>query len=96
MSAYGRKKEAVKFARRAEELVQAQSELSPQDGPEIFFTFKMVFDDEDLGLRYLGTARDLIATRTDGIRDEAYREYYLTKTWPTREIVEEARKTLGR
>ena len=52
--------------------------------------------DWDVGLRYLGTARDLVASRTEEIRDEAYREYYLTQTWPTREIVEEARKTLGR
>ncbi|MGH7163294.1 MAG: serine/threonine-protein kinase PknK [Planctomycetota bacterium] len=94
--AAGRPDEARRLAARAEELGAGERELSPHEGPEICYTLRVVFGDEARGRRYLDQARDLVATRTFAMRDATSREAYLQRTWPTREIVEESRRVLGR
>ena len=92
----GRTDEAEQWAQKAEAFLDKQPDVSPEDGPEIFFTLKTVYDKDDRGLRYLDAARNLVATRTQTIRDPAFKEHYLTRVWPTREIVEEAKRLLDR
>ncbi len=92
----GRPEQAAEWAARAEEALKDHSELSPDEGPEIYFTLKTVYEKDDRGLRYLDLARNLVATRTQTIRDPAFKEHYLTRVWPTREIVEEAKRLLDK
>ncbi|MEE8106115.1 MAG: hypothetical protein V3T86_11330, partial [Planctomycetota bacterium] len=74
---------------------ESYPEVSPEHGPEIYFTLRSVFGEDDRGLRYLGVARDMVASRSGAMRNESDREHYLTN-WPSNEIIEEARRSLGR
>jgi tetratricopeptide (TPR) repeat protein/predicted Ser/Thr protein kinase len=89
----GRIEEARETAAALERALEGGGRVSPVDGPEVYFTLRKIFGDEERGLRYLGTARDLVATRTLAVRDEAYRDY-LKRSWPECEILEEAERLL--
>ena len=82
-------------AQKVENRLESYPEVSPEHGPEIYFTLQGVFGEDDRGLRYLGVARDMVADRSGAMRNESDREHYLAN-WPSNEIIEEARRSLGR
>ena len=80
--------------RRAEEMIAAGQEVSPQYAPEIYYSLGTVFGETERGRKYLETANRLLDNRTRSIRSIVYRQHYLTMTWPNREILEEARRLI--
>jgi tetratricopeptide (TPR) repeat protein len=91
--AAGNEEEAMECAGRAEELLAEELNVSPQYGPEIYYSLGQVFGDER-GMRYLERANEYLGNRTRSIRSVVHRQHYLTTAWPNREILEEARRLL--
>ena len=89
--AAGRIDDAIRSARRAEEMVQRDEGLAPTNSPEVFYSLGTVLADRETGQGYLERAKELVDARTRSIRSVVYRNHYLTTHWPNREILEEAR-----
>ncbi|HEX5137919.1 MAG TPA: protein kinase [Planctomycetota bacterium] len=94
--ALGKEEEAKNAAAEAEREVQRLGPLTPDTGPEIHFLLGEFAEDEEARRAHLAQARALLERRQNAIRNDGYREHYLTRTWPNAEILAEARKVLDR
>jgi len=83
-------------AAEARALVAGLPQVTGDTGPEIWFTLADFAPDAEDRRRDLDRALALLEARKGAIRNDAYREHYLTQTWPNAEILEEARRILGR
>ncbi|MDH3590570.1 MAG: tetratricopeptide repeat protein [Planctomycetota bacterium] len=61
--------------------------VSTFDGPEIYYTLHLVLGRDDL----LEKAREMVEARAAPIRNDSFREHFLTRVWPNREIASGAR-----
>ena len=66
----------------AEEALQGIEAVSIFDGPEIYYAAYLVLGRGDL----LDEARKRVEDRARPIRNDTFREHFLTRTWPNREI----------
>jgi len=82
----GRPDDARAFAKEALGLLEASAAVSTYDGPEIYGALGTVLADG----RFLARARELIEERARRIRNDAWREHFLTRTWPNAEILAQA------
>jgi tetratricopeptide (TPR) repeat protein len=92
----GQEEQALAAAREAERRLGALGPLTPDVGTEIHFTLRDFADGEERRRFHLERAHALLEIRQGAIRNDGYREHYLTRTWPNPEILAEARRVLGR
>jgi tetratricopeptide (TPR) repeat protein len=86
--------EALAVAAEAERRLEALGPMTPDVGPEIHFSLSDLAADEGGKRRHLESARSLLERRQSAIRNDGYREHYLTRTWPNPEILAEAGRIL--
>jgi tetratricopeptide (TPR) repeat protein len=79
----GREEDARACAREAQERLDASDNVSILNGPEIYYALCLVLEDENL----LVLARALVEERARQIRNDSYREHFLTRTWPNAAIL---------
>jgi tetratricopeptide (TPR) repeat protein/predicted Ser/Thr protein kinase len=92
----GQASEAMAAAAEAERRLEALGAVTPDVGPEIHFTLRDLATDEGRRRSHLERAQALLERRQGAIRNDGYREHYLTRTWPNAEILAEARRVVGR
>ena len=56
----------------------ARETISTFDGPEIFHTLQLVIGDDS----FRAAAREMVENRARPIRNDSYREHFLTRRWP--------------
>jgi hypothetical protein len=61
--------------------------MTPDVGTEICFTLGELAKDPGRRRSHLDRARALLEKRQRAIRNDGYREHYLTRTWPNPEIL---------
>ena len=83
-------------AAEAEQRLGTLGPMTPDVGPEIHFSLRDLVTDEERKRYHLERAHALLERRQSAIRNDGYREHYLTRTWPNAEILEEARRILKR
>ncbi|MCK6459410.1 MAG: hypothetical protein L6Q95_05890, partial [Planctomycetes bacterium] len=83
----GRMDEAASCAREALERLEASGGTTPKQGPESWFTLSLVHEDAGRRGEFLGKARALVKERAARIRNDGYREHYLTRVWPNTVIL---------
>jgi tetratricopeptide (TPR) repeat protein len=81
----GRDDDAKACAREAQERMDASGKVSFLSGPECYYTLFQVLEDEHL----LILARALVEERARQIRNDSFREHFLTRTWPNNAILAE-------
>jgi len=91
----GAPQDAAAVASEAERRLEALGAVTPDVGPEIHFTLAEFAADPARRKAHLERAQALVDARQRGIRNDGYREHYLTRTWPNAEILEQARRVLG-
>jgi tetratricopeptide (TPR) repeat protein/predicted Ser/Thr protein kinase len=92
LGAVGRTGEAEERADLLRKVVEAGAAMSPVRRAEVYFNLRGLVRDEDVGRRYVTTARELVESVGRSIRNGSYREHFLKKTWPNDEILEEAER----
>jgi len=80
--AAGREDEARAAAQEVLDGIEGHGTVSTFDGPEIYYTLYLVLGRQDL----LDKARAMTQRRARPVRNDSYREHFLTRTWPNREI----------
>jgi serine/threonine protein kinase/tetratricopeptide (TPR) repeat protein len=85
----GRIDEARTCAEEALGLVEAGG-ATPKEGPEIWFTLGNVLGDTGRRGEFLARAKTTVEERAGRIRNDGYREHFLTRTWPNAEILAQA------
>ena len=65
--------------------------VSPKDAPEIYFTLHQVHAEDTRGGSFLSKAREMVEERAQHVRNDAHREYFLTRSWPNADILDAAR-----
>jgi tetratricopeptide (TPR) repeat protein len=79
----GREEDARACAQEAQERMDAGGNVSILTGAEVYYTLYLVLEDENL----LVLARALVEERARQIRNDSYREHFLTRTWPNAAIL---------
>jgi tetratricopeptide (TPR) repeat protein len=92
----GRQEDASAAAAEATKRLEALGAIGPDRGPEIYFTLSDHAADEERRRVLLERAHTFLEARQSAIRNDGYREHYLTRTWPNAEILAEARRVLNR
>jgi tetratricopeptide (TPR) repeat protein len=90
----GQAAEALAAAAEAEQRLEALGPLTPDVGPEVHFSLS-AFAADEARRRHLERARMLVEVRSRAIRNDGYREHYLTRTWPNREILAGLQRAAG-
>jgi len=90
----GHEAEASAAAEEAERRLDALGRMTPDVGTEIHFTLKDLTKDEARKRHHVERAHEYLEKRQRAIRNDGYREHYLTRTWPNPEILAEARRIL--
>jgi tetratricopeptide (TPR) repeat protein len=93
----GRAEEAEEYAREALEGVEAATNVSTLNGPEIYCTLADFQGDPAARENFLSLARAIVEERARRIGNDTWREHFLLRTWPNAEILEstEVRSTAG-
>jgi tetratricopeptide (TPR) repeat protein len=91
----GLEAEALAVAEEAERRLEELGAVTPDVGPEIHFSLGALAKDEGRRRAHLARAHAMLERRQGAIRNDGYREHYLTRTWPNAEILSEARRILG-
>ncbi|HEX5137464.1 MAG TPA: protein kinase [Planctomycetota bacterium] len=87
----GQTDEALSCARETLERLEASGRATlPKEGPEIWFTLSLVHEDTGRRAEFLGRAKALVEERAARIRNDGYREHYLTRVWPNTVILAQA------
>ena len=81
----GREDDARACAQEAQERLDASGNVSILTGAEVYYTLCLLLEDENL----LVLARALVEERARQIRNDSYREHFLTRTWPNAAILAE-------
>jgi tetratricopeptide (TPR) repeat protein/predicted Ser/Thr protein kinase len=88
----GSEADAVAAAEEAERRLDALGRMTPDVGTEIHFTLRDFAIDEERRRHHLERAHAFLEKRQNAIRNDGYREHYLTRTWPNAEILSEAHR----
>jgi tetratricopeptide (TPR) repeat protein len=86
----GRADEAAACAREALERLEGSGGATPKEGPEIWFTLALAYGDGSRREEFLARARALVEERAGRIRNDGFREHYLTRVWPNTVILAQA------
>jgi tetratricopeptide (TPR) repeat protein len=92
----GQDAEADAAAAEAERRLDALGGMTPDVGTEVHFTLGDLAKDGERRRFHLERARALLEKRQSAIRNDGYREHYLTRTWPNAEILSEAARIIKR
>ncbi|MFI5403189.1 MAG: ATP-binding protein, partial [Planctomycetota bacterium] len=86
----GRAREAQDCARETLERLEAAGGAAAKEGPEIYYTLSQLHEDAGRRDEFLGRAKQITEERARRIRNDSYREHYLTRVWPNAEILARA------
>lgn len=88
--AAGRVDEARACARQALGRIEASGGTPATVGPEIYYTLSEIHEDAGRRGEFLARAKGIVEERARRIRNDGYREHYLTRVWPNAEILARA------